>query len=354
MKKYEEQRAIPKELTFRIFNEESNPLEGAKIHAILHNLKTGAGAAADLSTDVHGLAVVKSPPYTTVREIDVDLADAENATGRRAYPIHLTQHDFIVHDATKQSLVLTLASKANPIPLKAKKQHIGHKRFNVTDDKNPDPRLPNLAVTEVGYDVELMEPVEPVGRGKRTDFIFHSQSKFKGYKDEWMKRKAEVRAARGIGPMEESQVIYGNWTHTVTFRFPNKGDGIVLSPHFWPYAALTVPHKAPDGGYVQELTLTEEQDQLPYQPDLTTFRKPIRNNGLFLRVRTQLDKDGNLISANYAKILYPAVSGFRIFYNPTPNDRNLEYDLKTNLRWKELHPNGEPIEILSPFDVGTN
>ena len=47
-----------------------------------------------------------------------------------------------------------------------------------------------------------------------------------------------------------------------------------------------------------------------------------------------------MVSAHYAKLVSPqgAGNGFKFFYNPTPNDRNLEYDLKTNLRWQELNP----------------
>ena len=36
-----------------------------------------------------------------------------------------------------------------------------------------------------------------------------------------------------------------------------------------------------------------------------------------------------------------------IFYNPTPNDRNLEYDLQTNLRWQELNPH---TKMPEPWD----
>ena len=143
--------------------------------------------------------------------------------------------------------------------------------------------------------------------------------------------------------MDEGKVRHGNWTHTLTYRFPNKGDGIVLSPQFWPYCKLTVPHKAPVEGYGPELTLKEEVRQVYNRSNLSNYRDKIQNNGMFLRVRTQLDKDGNVVSANYAKIVSPrgAGNGFTIFYNPTPNDRNLEYDLKTNLRWQELNPHAK-------------
>jgi len=51
-----------------------------------------------------------------------------------------------------------------------------------------------------------------------------------------------------------------------------------------------------------------------------------------------LDKDGKIISANYAKVMgdfrldarHGGV-GFTYYFNPTPNDRNLEFDPKQNL-----------------------
>ena len=57
---------------------------------------------------------------------------------------------------------------------------------------------------------------------------------------------------------------------------------------------------------------------------------------LVMRTRAKFDKDGQLISANYSKILapfflYPNVHAAEMVLNPTPLDRNLEWDMKTNL-----------------------
>ena len=54
---------------------------------------------------------------------------------------------------------------------------------------------------------------------------------------------------------------------------------------------------------------------------------------LVLRTRTEVDKDGNLVSAHYGKIygkweFYGGMRAEAIFFNPTPNDTNLE-DAKT-------------------------
>ncbi|MDR0993898.1 MAG: hypothetical protein LBN38_04950, partial [Verrucomicrobiota bacterium] len=57
-----------------------------------------------------------------------------------------------------------------------------------------------------------------------------------------------------------------------------------------------------------------------------------------------LDQDGNISSARYAKIYGPIEYGddekgggivrFTYFFNPTPNDRNMEFDRNHNLMTK--------------------
>ena len=60
----------------------------------------------------------------------------------------------------------------------------------------------------------------------------------------------------------------------------------------------------------------------------------------FFRVRTKKDEAGKIVSANYGKIRGPLDFGFRgrrnglgmtYYFNPTPNDRNMEFDPSRNL-----------------------
>ena len=57
----------------------------------------------------------------------------------------------------------------------------------------------------------------------------------------------------------------------------------------------------------------------------------------YFRVRTKLDESGNVVSARYGKI-YGDLAQFTYYFNPTPNDRNVEFDLKQNLM-TNLKPN---------------
>jgi hypothetical protein len=60
------------------------------------------------------------------------------------------------------------------------------------------------------------------------------------------------------------------------------------------------------------------------------------NEYMVIRSRVKCDEQGNIISANYSKILGPA--GFaglinleESVFNPRPNDTNLEFDPERNL-----------------------
>lgn len=348
--------ASPKELRVLVVDEEGRPLVGAKGNSINYQIKTGKHDGDHLTTDEAGVMIFRDPPYRYTTDLRVKMSETRTAIGWEAYDIDISDAKFLRINQPLTEIRLTLPSVLHPIPLKAKSEVLSHRRVNSPKDGMPvDPRLPDLAVTEIGYDAELLEPMPPHGNGKRVDFIVKITSTFLGFKDALHERRAVADFERGNYTMSDGKVRHGNWTHSATYRFPNKGDGVLLSPQFWPYCKLKMPHKAPEDGYTQEITLTETQDNSGIRPDLAHCRERMVNNGLYLRVRTQLDKDGNVVSANYAKIVGPQGSGFDIFYNPTPNDRNLEYDLKTNLRWQELHPlSKEPPPWNSPYDVKSN
>jgi hypothetical protein len=64
------------------------------------------------------------------------------------------------------------------------------------------------------------------------------------------------------------------------------------------------------------------------------------NQYLVFRIRTVTDKDGKIVSANYGEIYGPFEYGllggkyrvqFNYYFNPTANDRNLEFDPPKNL-----------------------
>jgi hypothetical protein len=181
----------------------------------------------------------------------------------------------------------------NPIPMYAKAD-----RLTIPSKKTP-----------VGFDLEAGDWVAPYGKGTVSDFVFTITEK--------------VPFVRASQPYDVTQ----------TLSFSNKGDGIqsVLLPQN-AGSALRLPRNAPESGY---------QPTLPQELSLVGNKRLNGANGedqnYFYRVRTVLDEQGNVKSALYGKIAGPIDCGaqgyiqFTYFLNPTPNDRNMEFDPSKNL-----------------------
>ena len=119
---------------------------------------------------------------------------------------------------------------------------------------------------------------------------------------------------------------------TLKVSFPNKGDGIAAAPsEEFVSSAFRTSRTAAENGYEPELNLHFIDTELA----TNVF-------GYFIRVETSLDENGNVKSALYGKIsgnfkFYAGTikphsgMGFDYYLNPTPNDRNLEFDPKHNL-----------------------
>lgn len=191
----------------------------------------------------------------------------------------------------------------------------------------------------VGFDFEVADWVAPHGRGKVSDILCRFKNEFKGWQDRFedtqhlervMAASKEVYAARKEEwTMDKFKVSAGKWDGVLEISFPGEGEGLFEEKKFLPYCQLKMPHSAPVDGYVPSWHYTSNN----YSP--RTYRKDV---GFFLRTRVKLDKEGKVISANYAKIYgdfqLDAERGlvdFIYYFNPVPNDRNLEFDPKQNL-----------------------
>jgi len=163
---------------------------------------------------------------------------------------------------------------------------------------------------ECGYDFKVGDWVAPHGKGRKSMCIFRM--------DAHVSSSEEYKQSLGIS-------------------FPNNGDGLstVNTKKTWKESEFKWLYKAPENGYIAESIfeqVREPNNSLKFDPGQQTY---------VLRVNTQLDKNGNLVSSNYVRIskgvqLFGVLSdksGFTMtcYYNPTPNDRNLEFDLKRNL-----------------------
>ena len=97
---------------------------------------------------------------------------------------------------------------------------------------------------------------------------------------------------------------------------------------FHDYSELTMPHEAPGDGYGPLL------ERVVKGGEGHGARTDV---GFFLRTRVRRDAAGKIENAHYAKILgdvYVNPRGeieFTYYFNPRPNERNLEFDLEKNL-----------------------
>lgn len=164
----------------------------------------------------------------------------------------------------------------------------------------------------IGFDLERGDWVSPYGGGARRDFLFTFSRT--------PKTSAGYRA-------------------TLKIDFSNQKDGIQkinAEPVSW--MSLRLPHQAPESGYS-----TNSVYEMGYKPGsgYYGFENPDGDVNHFFRVRTILDEQGEIKESNYGKIHGPIhVAGtgrenakiiFQYYFNPTLNDRNVEFDPDKNL-----------------------
>jgi hypothetical protein len=163
--------------------------------------------------------------------------------------------------------------------------------------------------------LELGDWVTPYGKGLTKDFIFTLHQ-------EWR----------------------GNYDYDVQgeMSFKNPLDGILETsiPDVGKNSQFRWERQAPENGYEPKFQL--QNTGYP----TGSGKKPVRSfksqdewQGYFFRVRT-VEQNGKIVSAHYGKIrggiaVYPNDPKpkivFTYYFNPTPSDRNLEWDTKKNL-----------------------
>lgn len=197
----------------------------------------------------------------------------------------------------------TLRKKEKPIPMYAK----------IVELELPEQRQ------EIGFDFEKGDWVKPYGQGLVTDCTFIG-TKFFEDRD--------------------------NNTTKVVMAFPGEGSGLLLDPAAKEESLQCSDFKttriAPDEGYeaTREFVAKESTED--------GYEGTTHEANYVFRSRTVLDDTGKIKSCHYGKLtravdvqrgagredVNPHVR-FTYYFNPTPNDRNLEFDPEQNL-FKDL------------------
>ena len=161
-----------------------------------------------------------------------------------------------------------------------------------------------------GFDLMQGDWVSPHGRGSVADLVFT------------LERRHESR---------------NDFEVKVRLSFSNPRDGIQETklPEIGRNSAFKWEREAPEQGYETELT-----SRFAHLPGKSYEATANENQAYFFRVRS-IEQNGRIVSALYGKIkgglqLAPSNSStckinLTYYLNPTPLDRNLEWDTKRNL-----------------------
>lgn len=270
------------------------------------NIKPGWGWGAGKpnretgTTDANGLCVLTG--HGNGGSVGVAVRK-EEYYGNSGYGITFTNLPGILNgrwEPWNPTIEVQMKKIGNPVPMYAKHFH----------QKLPVEGVP------VGYDLDTGDWVKPHGTGEESDFILRLDNK-----------KWHGKSRRG-----SDKLLFDL---TLTISFSNEGDGII--PYPVPMrgggSSLRLPREAPQEGYQPSITKRYYRDD----PDKPAQSMIDQNQNYFLRVRTQKNEEGTIINALYGKshgdftFDHHGEISFTYYLNPTPNDRNLEFDPSRNL-----------------------
>ncbi|MDP1579479.1 MAG: carboxypeptidase-like regulatory domain-containing protein [Candidatus Didemnitutus sp.] len=293
---------VARDLTLRVTDEAGAVLNGARVQVVFHGV--GRDDVREGETNERGEFSANTA---------MTLGTWIRVEKEGYYPAFWGNDNAANVPVGKATMSVVLPQMRNPTALHAARMHYA--------------KLP--AQNEwLGFDLEVADWVSPHGRGKVADVRFRFFNEFKG----WTPSEKKLTSARLANPDKsetEMRFFYGKWSGVLELSFPNSKEGLIeKQENYWYYSELRLPHDAPENGY---------QAGLRYEANTYELRPGKRLVGYFLRTRVKLDARGEIVSANYAKIYDEILFdprgtvSFWYYFNPTPNDRNLEFDPAKNL-----------------------
>ena len=296
---------------------DNNPLEGAEVTCWFEN-KIGWRAWSEMTpivtdsrtTDIQGLCRLKGS--TNTGKISVEVRKTPDGFYKSTGVTERFEHKSLFGTWQPDNLVVTMALERveNPIPLYVKKAVFPNLGRTIEE-------LSNIEKGAFSYDFLKGDWLPPWGEGVHADVVFQR-----------LPREELGVGVNGRGQKNKS------FRDVVTVDFQGFGNGIV-ELHASRTSELKV-RKAVDAGFSSHY-----EQACGRGKDLQAFRTRDDSKCLCFRVRTKRDEHGNIVEAYYGKIYgdiamgwsYLGVSSvsFLYYFNPTPNDRNLEWDMKNNL-----------------------
>ena len=303
-------------LTARVLTEEGEPLENVNVHVAIENFNNFKDGSNDIrgKTDKDGkfsAEGVGRPVATIFAEHEGYYWSRKEYGNWDKFEEARNTGKYVPWDPV---IDLTLKKIGNPIPM------IVRLNSSSVALETPTPGK------ELGFDLFEYDWVAPHGKGKISDLIIN------------------------LALQNQDE---GNFGVNGKIRFGNEEDGLIpIMELTAPESLLKYPRIAADDGYVlKQVTPTYP---ISVSRIAAEVKEPV---GYMFRIRTQRDKSTDkIVSAFYGKIVAPTgmtenVKPFGVFpfpreddkqhfipyiqfsyyLNPTPNDRNLEYDQRNNL-----------------------
>lgn len=310
-------------VTVLVVDENDNPVPNIEVSAGFDNVSGGGGGAgggapteAKALTGKDGICVLTG--NGSAPSVGIGIRTTASYYGAGGNGVRFTNSSFGRWQPWNPTVKVVLQKVGTQVPMFAKM---------ASDIKIPKEGQP------VGYDLMSGDWVAPFGKGKTADMIFeYNRAPTKTLTNWW-----------GTSPRP-----FQTYDNRLTIRFANDGDGIQFAAATG--HGLRLPRMAPADGYqpllTKRLALEEIKDSAdtgeksPYQAPKTKTYSDFRTDAnYFFRVRTLKDEQGNITNALYGKIYgefklawFPSESiGFTYYLNPVPNDRNMEFNTRSNL-----------------------
>ena len=280
-------------MPFKVIDDTGSPVTHANVRGYFWDphKRDACGDTYKGRTDTNGVLKVSGKGYAYIEGM-VTKMGYYNTT----YKISLGNKNLAKKNGTwplKETKVI-LREKKTPIPMYAKRVETYIPATNIA----------------CGYDLMIGDWVKPYGKGKQKDLSFNITQKN-------VKNRMDFEGKLEITFSEEKDGFC---------KYKRKGIG--KSVYDWDYTA-------PTNGYTYPLYIT-----VGYKLPKGYYKKSDVAKGYF-RIRSITNHYGELVSAYYGKCtdkidfdVRETKTGFlrfQYYFNPTPNDRNMEFDPKHNL-----------------------
>lgn len=311
------------ELNVSVIQDDGSPLEKADVsvqYPIGIKINPGGGFPTDrqqtttVATDVNGRAQINYKTVSSPEGFVWIKKDKFYTSIYQDYQWEMIENNLSNHRAQINALLKPIK---NPIPMFARAESgFAIKEFD----------------SEYQFDFEAGELLPPHGKGIHPDI------------------RVTTKGTRiDNGPDEQEDIDFQAF-----IRFSNPLDGLIefaVQPKDGAVGSSFISdYVAPESGYLPTLERKAVWGKARSLPGYWEYLKSLEHKAYYFRVRTKTDASGKIVSAHYGKIYGPLTlvpvlknqAAFKkslkanlsisdLYFNPTPNDRNVEFDPKRNL-----------------------